>query len=293
MSGITVTFAGLMLICFTGDENNYCTTSTKGNRAWILQASGDEDWEGRRPCGWDSLGDNRTKLVVRVKSCKCDNKLTGIDCKNDDEGCVYTFAEANICVTVDGPPVPSNKFGEHLNDLLSLDKIDPRFRKIRIDQLGGRYAPYSISFPKACLSASNWWTYEPKLAKPVPTKWYSSSNIEKTFYLSDRLMAYYPDAKKVTIGICGKKDGLDFLPGSEPLIMNEAEKLSVSLVGVNKWSLPYLLWYYRLADWNTISGLCPDASSLLRCDGGGVTNCYGTTDAKTTFWPVLLPARPK
>lgn len=291
--GITVTFAGLMLICLAGDKD--CQATPGKNTAWVVKAYPVGAYS--KPCGWDSKGENRTRLVLRFKADDFDEIDPLVRC-DDDDGRVCFLPEENL--TLQTVPALNNLLRPKVVLLPRLYEIDERFVEIRDDAFGGIYAPSRIDFPYAEIDASDPWSYIPDKFLS-PTSWLVSDGRTQRHnvpfqFLSDQLKAKYAD-KAVTVR---NASGLAILTlvmkgdEKELKIVNETEKFDGLPAEVRDGhnDLAYLLWYYELGYWKTRDTYCPyfgTDANLLCCYGD---LCNGNNGRKTTFWPVMRNARP-
>jgi len=126
--------------------------------------------------------------------------------------------------------------------------------------------------------------------------------------LSDQLVVTYIKATRLTVTNCEDTTPLielvlgDKIEHGEVFFRNAAKYSPVPHYEVEEEggydSLAYLLWYYRLWEWDTDTGKCPDYAKakkgpvLLRCPSKKDPGCaYNGYPADTRFWPPILGPR--
>ncbi len=292
--GITVAFAGLMLICLSGDSD--CPTDYTKNTAWVIKAHSKDDYEYNKPCGWESGGANETTLKIRYSKadfecerCSCDKT------DNDDTNQLYDceLPTGKIELRLDGALYTKNYSRYPSIYLPRIRGIDDRYLGLNKTRFKDpELVPSSIAFPLSDIGAAPRF---PQLGDPrrSPTTWSLSKGLNQqrpTQEHSDQLWAIYSKATYVDVyyndTLLYRFKAIKESP--RITLLNEAEALeSVNVSGFQ--DLAYLLWYYRLGEWRTDGGYCPTynkQSVLLRCRNKGC-NYYGNGKRATIFWPVM------
>ncbi|HXU45626.1 MAG TPA: hypothetical protein VN783_08875 [Thermoanaerobaculia bacterium] len=279
--GITVAFAGLMLICVT-EDGKFCPTAEAGkNTAWVIKAYDDKGNDtANTPCGWPGDKDNMTTTYVRY---------------TDDYGnnINYPLNPGKYYLNVYNSSFSRNKIQESINNLPRLHDIDSKFIKI-MTPLNPEYLLTTINFPYTVIEADRVFPLEIDSTKPR-IWWFPSNGVVPPThprYLSDQFLARYKDA--MTISVVDYKNNYPVVtvttqkPDLLLTIINEAKSLTAEKKGTYR-DLPYLLWYNRLGLWDTRTGECPEYdvdAYLLRCKGA---DCHQPGAKVTTFWPVMRP----
>jgi hypothetical protein len=289
---IDVFFTGLMLICLDGQPN----CPVKGyqdypNTAWVVIADG----QGK-PCGWNS--NEITRLELRFLSLDFQYTESNTSyCKEQDNGFVRCLLpDGDLCVT---PPAPAlNQTIElSLRWVPRLDQVDRRFKGLRADRLSNPgYVPARINFAKGIIGSGPKWPLDVN-----PVRWYRSDGSvggPLPRELSDRLKVTYA-GDTLEIAPCDTQNPLIVLKANSSNaaveFRNRAENPTPDYVAEYD-DLAYLLWYYRLASWDTTFGTCPNYSFvdrdavLLRCVRDSQYGCssYPPLASDTRYWPAML-----
>src|SRR5436305_10365793 len=131
---IDVFFAGMMLICLNGQSS--CVGSPGPNTAWVVKADGESS-----PCERPSR--EETELKVRFSSSDFIPLPFTPNCRQDE--CV--LPPGDVCVEPNATP-PSGASSIGPLRLPRIDKLDRRFRALRMDRLQNlSYVPTRIHFP--------------------------------------------------------------------------------------------------------------------------------------------------
>lgn len=294
-------FAGLMLICLDGQSR--CTGEPGPNTAWVVKADGRS-----KPCGWN----DRTITTLELQFDKDElsynehgewpRKHCDGDAEDPSKITCRPLEGKDICA-YPGPELQEWRLEHSLRWLARIDEVDRRFLALDARRLTHlEYVPTRIHFPTGVIGAGERWpprsTYEDD-----PRLWHRSDGRIRGALprnLSDRLRVSY-QGNTLTLAYCGGGQVLIVLvrnPEAEQaqaILRNSADVLSADRRGRFE-NLSYLLWYYRLGRWRTVSGSCPQYEEdnrdaiLLRCRGtrNERCSCIDECDRDSVFWPPEL-----
>jgi hypothetical protein len=299
---IEVFFGGLMLICLKGQQD--CPVGNLGNTAWVVKADG-----ATNPCGWPSQ-EKTEKLVLQFPTAKFFEASGSLKAKCNPAGmpngiiteCILPYQNAypDLCLIPDSPAT-TQQLDSSLEQMPRLAEIDRRFIKLNATWLENTdWVPARIHFPLGVIGAGPKWP-DPK----TPTQWSRSDGSKDGTLpraLSDKLSTTYQGATELKITTCNGSTliKLNLKPlvtaGEITLLNRAAADISPDVVDDKYDNLAYLLWYYRLGEWDTNDGKCPyyDENNrdavLLRCTRVNHTYCSRTVGgaADTTHWPPML-----
>ena len=293
--GIDVLFTGLMVICLSGQSN--CPVKYEDmNTAWVVYANGP-----RRICG--RYSEEETTLQVKFYKGEFEPSQGKFYCAkaNSKNEVICSLFGHDLCLL---PGVPAKTLsGSTIKSLPRIDEIDRRFLALDANLLKDPdYVPTRIYFPKGVTTAGPTWSIDGK-----PVRWYRSNGDTDQALpreLSDQLKVTYEGSTGITLTDCSNLSLIYF----KALLPN----VQITFENVSKYppmpeyddkggyeSLAYLLWYYRLGEWDTSSGKCPDYTNskkdavLLQCVSKKETGCVYNpyAQATTRFWPPILGPR--
>jgi hypothetical protein len=294
--GIDLFLTGLMLICLDGQPG--CQVGDYQNAAWVIKATNTGE-----PCGYSLNIDTELRLQfgkddfsVSYNELVCDDAIPR-NCTIPDGYCGP--APYDLYVNVDRLPSLED---QHVDTrwLPQIDDVDPRFGTVdpyKLNDAGN--IPVRLRFQTGTIKAgAKWPPAAANAGKPI--NWFRSNKKAGGYLpseLSDRLRIRYGKAKMMSLVCRGKT------------LIVLARKKSTGSVTIGNFAfalshkdgddfedIAYLLWYYPLGTWTSISGSCPPYKTdgtgaiVLRCAKKRGQRCsyFGSGNASTRFWPPML-----
>lgn len=279
MASIEVALAGLMLICLKGQTQ--CPTKASVNTAWVIAS------QGTPVCDW-APGALTLTLVVQFKT--ADFKAIECDAVGEDTRCSLP-PRGDICIEPNAGSLDANDIDPAtFQGLPNFYDIDKRFHSIEQRYLD-EFAPQNVRFLPGKISHGSLWRTD--------IKWLRSSLLPGGSLpspLSDQLLVKYDGAEVISFKNCsgGELLRLERIATSPRLTVRNRASFGPPVVAEGSYyKLPFLLWYYRLANWGAGTDLCPDQISavLLACKGEKDSlpcACTANCDADSTYWPPFL-----
>lgn len=294
--GFDVAFSGLMIICLQGQQ--FCPKQTPSsaypNTAWVLK--GTDGSSSKNICGYNL--DEKTTLELQLEADHWDLRDPQSKCvaSNGTTKCRIDFSPA--CIGTDR--MESFSLGKRLKNLPNQPMVDDRFVGWRVDRLtDSSYVSNRIHFSGGKVRGAAYWKVDHSGSGPtLDIDWLRTRDDASVGKLSPALIVNYPNSSKVIVKNCSTGDVVLELTnktaGKAIVVANQTATPGVDIGAQAYDLLPFLLWYSRMASWDTADGECPSYSSgdasILKCrhPANPQRRCSGYPPAESVYWPPYL-----
>lgn len=302
---VDVIFSGLMLICLNGKSDCYDKTTGLNNSAYALHAQARET----TTCGWNSPEQTAfygPVIVFKAETCELvvvDDTFLETCTKsrnaNGESLCSCNLTgPPNFCLSAkDNSTAPS--YG--LDGLVRIDELDSRFKNLR----PGVLKESAVVSAGIHFSGGAFTTAVPWKVDGLPVLWDASKGGVAGFprpLTNEPKVSYL--AKAIELTDCGRTTLARLNPTEATTITIQNFSIERPLPDHDSAAgydyLPFLLWYYQLAEWKTANDACPTYTGVnrdavvLRCVRGNFKSCAHEPKAaySSVIWPTMLGPKP-